>query len=172
MINFNSKVIVLSLSLFLSVVSCRKNENFSDTPKLEWRSHEIVDDPSTNRREILLTVYFTDGDGDIGRDNTNNLDPCNVNSYDLRIKYFEQVSGSLVEITPNDTCLFFHNIIPNLTPEGQNKTLEGDLITTFSYLAYPENANVDSVRFDFQLFDRNGNVSNMLSSPMIFIPEL
>jgi len=166
-----SKVIVLCLGLSILLSSCRKNEQFSNTPRLEWRSAEIVDDPSTNRREILLTVYFTDGDGDIGRDDPDNLDPCDEESYDLKIKYYEKVAGSLVEVLPDGNCLFFHNIIPNLTPEGQNKVLEGDIITTFSYLAYPENAGVDSVQFEFLLLDRKGNASNVLSSPLVFIPE-
>ncbi len=162
--------VTLSFSLLMIIISCRKNTEFPDIPMLKWKSAKIVTDEGFIEK-INLTVFFTDGDGDIGREDLDNLDPCKIESYDFRIKYFEKVNGSFIEIFPRNPCLPFHNIIPNLTPDGQNKTLEGDLTTTFSYLAYPENAGIDSVRFNFQLFDRDGNESNILTTPVIVIPD-
>ena len=54
------------LGLFFT--ACERNQSFSDVPLLEWRKAEFrfVGDSADNRRVLDLTVYFTDGDGDIG----------------------------------------------------------------------------------------------------------
>lgn len=152
------------------IVGCAKNDQFDDTPHLEWLDHEIVLEEG-NRRNIILTSYFTDGDGNIGSDSSESDCPP-VETYDLFVSYFEKVGDSYVEITPPDTCQRFHTFLPDLMPEGQNKTLEGEISATFSYLAYPENADVDSVKFELQLKDREGNESEIVSSDAIFIPPL
>lgn len=174
MIKKLSKILFCPLLAILLLQGCGKGKKFNTTPHLEWRGAEIVDSEG-NRREILLTTYFTDGDGDIGRETTDS--PCDVDSYDFLIRYFEKVNGSFKEIqpksmTPPDDCQPFHNVLPNITPEGQNKTLEGELTVTFSYLGFPQNGSqVDSVRFELQLVDRGGHKSEVVTSPSIFIPE-
>lgn len=153
----------------LFIFSCRKASDFPNTPDLTWIAHEIQDEAATNRRSIQLHVFFTDGDGDIGLPEGQPYDTCDKDGYNLQISYYEKVGGSFVEILPQDPCLPFHNIIPEIEV-GQNKVLEGDLYTTFSYLSYPENPNVDSVRFELVLVDRAGNRSDIAASPSIFIP--
>lgn len=155
----------------LFTFSCRKSEKFPDTPSIEWVSHERI--PASGvPEEIVCNLYFTDGDGDIGSANKGAFDTCNTDAYDLYIRYFEKSGGEFVEIFPKDTasCLYFHQKLPDITPEGQNKILEGNLFVPFVYLGYPEKANVDSIKFEIILKDRAGRKSNVLTSPPIFIP--
>ena len=174
----NSTKILLLIGLGLAFTSCEQNQKFVDQPNLQWRSAEVkyLGDSADNRRVIDLTVYFTDGDGDIGREdlNTGN-DTCLLENYDqflsrfdLFIYYYERVNGQYQEILPSDSCLPFHNILPNLTPIGQNKTLEGDITTPFDYSNYPLNAT-DSIKFELQLIDIAGNESIRVISPAIGI---
>ncbi len=175
LLSMNYKFSKIALSVLLAgmlFTACRNPDKFSDTPHLEWRKAEYAEGEG-NTREILLTTYFTDGDGNIGRDKA--TDPCEASSYDLLIQYFEKVNGAYKEIFPKATtppdCLLFHNVLPNITPEGQNKVLEGEITVVFSYIGYPENNNVDSVKFALQMVDRAGNKSGIVESPSIFIPE-
>ncbi len=158
-------VVLLTVSM-----ACRKSGSFSDTPFLEYRSHAFENESGTNRKTYTLTVYFTDGDGDIGLLDNTPLDSCNENAYNFLIRYFEQVGGVYEEVLPVDSCLPFHNIIPNITPEGQNKTLEGDIIAAFPYSGLPQNST-DSIKFEFVLIDRAGNRSPAISSGAIALEE-
>lgn len=176
--------------LLLMAMSCKNDENFAPTPKLEWRSGAFMNDEDTlsQRRFVELTVYFTDGDGNIGHfENEEVQNSCDANEYDLLIRYFEQTNGMYKE-EPFDTtiipvfndrgqvvdstfeCLTYHVILPDLMPEGQNKNLEGEIITDFDYSGFPRNPNADSIRFEIQLLDRDRNRSNIVISPAVAIP--
>lgn len=176
--------------LLLMAMSCKNDENFAPTPKLEWRSGAFMNDEDTlsQRRFVELTVYFTDGDGNIGHfENEEVQNSCDANEYDLLIRYFEQTNGMYQE-EPYDTtiipvfndrgqvvdstfeCLTYHVILPDLMPEGQNKNLEGEIITDFDYSGFPRNPNADSIRFEIQLLDRDRNRSNIVISPAVAIP--
>lgn len=170
-----TKILLLSSLLGLMLTSCEQNDKFDDQPYLEWRdaSFRFLGDSSSNRRVVDLTVYFTDGDGDIGRADQNFSDTCDLSNYqalleryDLFIYYYEKVNGQFREILPGDSCFPFHNILPDLEPTGQNKTLEGEITTPFDFANYPEN-NTDSIRFELKLIDRAGNESARIIGPSI-----
>lgn len=164
--------ILLYIFLLTSILaSCKKDKTFPDTPGLKWLDHEMVPE-SGPIDEIVLSLTFTDGDGDIGSGSENAYDTCNSQSYDLFIRYFEKVNGNYTEVFPVDTssCLYFHQRLPDITPEGQNKILEGTINAPFVFLGYPSHANVDTIKFEAVLKDRAGNKSNIASSPGIFIP--
>lgn len=170
-----TKITLLAgLFLFLAA-SCEQDQKFADTPNLSWRNatFRFLGDSAANRRVVDLKVYFTDGDGDIGRADEGASDTCDLANYsrfleryDLFIYYYEQVNGQFVEILPADSCFPFHNILPNLEPTGQNKTLEGEITTPFDYANYPEN-NTDSIRFEIQLIDRSGKSSPRIMSSSV-----
>lgn len=154
---------------------CRPDDRFEEVPYLEWRNAELrfVGDSADNRRVMDLTVYFTDGDGDIGKEGLEQDSICDLKNYDqfldrfdLFIYYYEKVGGEFREIAPLDSCFPYHNILPDITPEGQNKTLEGDITTPFDFANFPIN-RTDSVRFEIVLEDRSGNRSNRIVSPSI-----
>lgn len=167
--------ILLSIGILSSLIACEQDQKFVDEPFLQWRTYNVryLGDSADNRRVIDLTLYFTDGDGDIGREGMSSSDSCNqkdydrfLERYDLFIYYYERVNGQYQEIPPIDSCLPFHNILPDLMPTGQNKTLEGDITTPFDYANYP-NFNTDSIRFEFMLRDRGGRESKRIVSQAI-----
>lgn len=166
------------LAVLLTLAGCEPPEKLPKVPSLSWKSAEVrvLGDTLAGRRVIDLTVHFTDGDGNVGSDELSFPDTCRLDDYDtflerfdLYIYYFEQVNGQMVPIPPADSCLPYHNILPNLTPEGQNKTLEGDITTPFDYSNFPRN-NADSIQFELRLEDRDGNSSERISSPAIAVP--
>ncbi|WP_417601146.1 hypothetical protein [Owenweeksia hongkongensis] len=167
------KILLCALFLVLTYVGCKKDKAFPDTPNLKWDDYEIMPENGPID-EIVLNLAFTDGDGDIGSGSQNAYDTCNSQSYDLFIRYFEKVGGSYQEVFPVDTtsCLYFHQRFPDITPEGQNKILEGNIYAPFIFLGFPSNANVDTIKFEVVLKDRAGNKSNVATSPGIFIPPL
>lgn len=166
MTNRFSKIVLLGV-LAATIIGCKDPDDFSDTPFLEYRGFELVPDPDPNivRPTLIHELYFTDGDGDIGDRLSLNGDSCSIDNYDIRSKYFRQVNGTFIEITPVDTCTPFANHIPDLTPTGTNKVLEGTIFNPFDLFT----PGPDSVKFEFVLVDRAGNSSNIVITPSLII---
>lgn len=165
---------ILILAVLTGIFSCAPDDKFEDVPYLEWDEAEFIEeeDTTSNRWYVKVSLYFTDGDGDVGfEQNVQDTGACDTNNYDLFLRYFEQVDGTFVEQFPDDPCQPFHNALPYLTPEGQNKTLEGYIKSPFDYSGFPKN-NTDSIKFEVYITDRAGHSSNVVSSPSIFVPEL
>ncbi len=165
-----SKILFCGLML-LPFIACKKNAQFSDKPFLEYKAYRFVNsqDTTTNRRSIEFTIYFTDGDGDLGSDDEPK-DSCDTSINNFFIRYFEKVGTNFVEVQPRDSCLPFDSRIPDITPGGSNPVLEGDIITFFDYSGFPANTDVDSIRFEFKAIDRAGNESNVSVTPSIPAP--
>lgn len=150
--------------------SCRKNKTISDQPTLEYRGYEENTYDNGLVDNFLFELFFTDGDGNVGFEgDIGSIDDCDSSSYNLFIRYFEKTDGVYQEVFPADSCSPFHNILPDLTPEGQNKTLEGNIFANFIYSAYPTSLEVDSVKFEFKLEDREGNETAWVSSDPIAV---
>ena len=149
------------LTLFFA---CKKREEFSDIPYLEFTKYEIKDsiDALGNITKLCeLHLFFTDGDGDIGLFEEDTIAPFD---YNLFINYFEMKNNSLQQIidTLNPP---YHIRIPNLTPTGQNKSLKVDL----KYDVDITYRNSDTIKFELKLFDRALNESEWVSSSLIIL---
>ena len=161
--NASSKIIlfIVLLTLFFA---CKKREEFSDIPYLEFIKYEIKDsiDALGNITKLCeLHIFFTDGDGDIGLFEEDTIAPFD---YNLFINYFEMKNNSLQQIidTLNPP---YHIRIPNLTPTGQNKSLKVDL----KYDVDITYRNSDTIKFELKLFDRALNESEWVSSSLIIL---
>lgn len=158
------KLGIASLLLTIGFYSCDKDKDFPETPHLEFREYEPL-----APGKVTMRCYFTDGDGDIGSlpDNV----PQNDTSFnceaapDVTVLYQELVNGVW------STELLLTKCSYSLTPQGQDKALEGDILFNLDVpslldlqIDRPHN---DSVRYGMRLRDRNGNVSNEVFGPLI-----
>jgi hypothetical protein len=166
-----SPKIVFPLVCLALLYSCKPDENFDDKPFLEYRGYESEPDadPSSGRVDLTFELYFTDGDGDIGTseqagDNASCEEILALNN--LFVKYFQQIGGAFVELSPPDSCVPYAASIPDITPTGSNPTLEGNIFYQFDPTFSPPN---DSIRFEFILVDRSGKESNIATSPSLLI---
>jgi len=142
--------------------ACKKSEQFSDIPYLEFRKYQLKDsvDALGNIAKICeLHLYFTDGDGDIGLFDEDTIAPFD---YNLFVNYFEAQNDSLQQINVSPP---FHIRIPNLTPSGQNKSLKVNLKYDMD-LTY---RNSDTIKFELKLFDRALNESDWVGTGLIIL---
>jgi hypothetical protein len=163
--NASSKI-VLFIVLLTLFFACKKSESFSEIPYLEFTKYELKDsviDALGNSSDLYkFYLYFTDGNGDIGLSKNDTIHPYEFN---LFVNYFEMHQDSLILI---DLTSPYHIRIPNLTPTGQNKSLKGDIV--WDVVFFPQdtiNRKSDTIKFEFQLFDRALNKSEWVSSPLI-----
>lgn len=159
----------------LMIFSCKKSQTFEDTPYIEYRKFEQLKNAEGKDSIGILHFYFRDGDGDLGLQARDTFPPFNKEGdhyYNFIISYFEKQQGEWVKIAPpppfpgGDT-VSNSSRIPYLTPEGQIKTLEGDLFmelfTNNPFSPY------DTIKYEFSIEDRALNRSNQESTPEIVL---
>jgi hypothetical protein len=155
------------MTLLLTAVllsGCRKFEEYPPEPEIGYNNYILLINPETNISEKgLLSITYRDGDGDIGLEQSDTLFPFQRNGefyYNLRVRYFEQQNGILVELPYN-----FSGRIPPLIPKDQKKAIKG--IIEYEMDIYDPTSSYDTIQFQVQLIDRALNISNEVSTPLI-----
>ncbi len=160
-----AKVAVLG-AVAISVAGCFPKEQFPVEPRITMKSFEQFGDSAS------LTISFTDGDGDIGLTATDLQPPFDTGStyfHNMFLEYEELQNGEWVRPT---LSIPFYYRIPNITPTGQNKVLEGDIavaLKPWPVFPAPPGSSNDTIRFSVQLVDRAINLSNIEFSPEVII---
>lgn len=158
----------IGLAFALMLSSCLQTTEFPPEPEIEFESFELIDSTDVLGNPIQIckvTIGFTDGDGDIGlrpSDTTGRFSPDSLFYNNLLIDYYEEENGQmqLIELEPS-----YSGRIPYITPPGQNKQLRGSI----EYDMDISFRNSDRIQFDIRLADRDFNVSNTVSTPVIVV---
>jgi len=169
-------LILFSLGLLL-FAKCSKFEDYPVEPKIEYTNFILLlNQQSGIIEQGVLSISYTDGDGDIGLDPGDTLAPFNYGSeyyYNMIIDYYEKQNGKwelvpLVYQNPetgkNDT-LTFSVRIPSLTPTSGNQAIKG-IIQDTMYIYNPL-SEFDTIKFSVSLIDRALHKSNTVETPPI-----
>lgn len=153
-----AKVALAFAALSLLLAGCLKTEKFPVEPAISLEGFGYVGD------SLTLSINFTDGDGDIGLGQDTYLEaPFNDGSFyynNLHCDAEKLVNGVWV-----DQGLPYHYRTRVLTPDGQNKALEGRIDLVFSGIIIPPLFLNDTVRMRVRLWDRALHESNTLVTP-------
>ena len=148
------------------VFACTQPPDYPDEPVITFKSmtkNTLVQGsligPTSD--SLLMTISFTDGDGDLGEESSQIRPLSNIYLIDQRI---------------NDTLL--PQTIPFIPVQGAGNGISGDI----SFVVYPscciylgqacevfEEYPVDTLRYSILIQDRAGNFSNMIESDPIFL---
>lgn len=175
----NAKVARLGRTLtFLSIpvlmAGCLKKEEFPDEPILTFKSVEQVveeiPDPGQTTiygHFIYVTVDFTDGDGDIGLDETDTQSPFGTgeaHNFNTNCIFERQEMGVWTDV---------QSVIPGrikrISPSGQDPTLNGEIRWKVGPYPGPRQGLPpilagDTMRVSMWLEDRSLNRSNTVTS--------
>ncbi len=159
------RVFVLFL-LLAAIFGCIKKEEYPIEPQISFGSYGVLPDVNGNDSIGVLTISYTDGDGDIGLYSYDSLEPYKYNYF---LKFLEWRNGSFQEVQLADTSFTFNSRIPILTPEGKNKNIRGD-ISMFLELYYAFMAlKSDTIAFEVYIQDRALNRSNVMQTPAFLV---
>ncbi|HSH67009.1 MAG TPA: hypothetical protein VLB84_14755 [Bacteroidia bacterium] len=165
---------IICILLFIAVIGgigCIKEKQFPFQPIIEFREFVNYVGSGNTVDSADCVIHFTDGDGDVGLAKEDTVSPPN-----LRLKYLykNMADGKFYPLDAIDSTaamdtLFFDYRIPNITPDGQYKALDGIIKAKFrtSPVFYPGHK---VVKFEIVLSDRAGNKSNMVTTNEINIP--
>jgi len=149
----------------LAIASCGKIQTLPPEPHIEYTSFTLFDTTDLLGNKIMggrLNFYFEDGDGDLGLavpDKTEEADTIN-----LFVTLYRMNDGKISPAPANDPFKPTGFRIPYMERTGQNKILKGDISVIFFYLFYSKE---DTIRYDFKIKDRAGNLSNTVSTSVI-----
>ncbi|HEX2616533.1 MAG TPA: hypothetical protein VHL57_03270, partial [Flavobacteriales bacterium] len=116
-----------------------------------------------------VVISFTDGDGDIGLDQSDTLGdfaPGHLFFHNLFVDYYQWQNGAWVL---QDFTLPLYYRIPVITPTGQNKALEGDIAVALKPYPVLPGSEGDSIRLNVRIADRALHMSNEVESGTIVV---
>ena len=159
---------ILPALLAVLLVSCLKREEFPPNPLIEYSEFVKYGTDSAN-----FVFTFTDGDGDIGLDEgdtTGSFAPGQPYYYNFVMTYYyKDASGNFVPYDANpatpgvmDTLMYRYRI-PDITPEGQNKVLDGEM--RIKLLAPYYGLGHQVYKYDAYIYDRSLQKSNVIITP-------
>ena len=166
----NAKIRVVILTVFslylLGLISCQEKVEYPIVPYIEFQDFSFLMNADSVVERGLITIYFTDGDGDIGLTDEDSIAPYD---YNLFIDYFEYQNGLWNKVTNELTgdTINFHGRIPVITPDGQNKNIKGTIEDTLFLNVFSER---DTFRYEISLRDRALHESNTVISPVFVMP--
>lgn len=148
------------MCIIVLLSSCLKGTEYPLEPEIEFISMSFADSTAPMLGGPMyigvITIGFTDGDGDIGgfqNDTTINMFVSQINI----------VNGE--HLSPIDKSY----TIPYVTPEGQNKSLKGEIDIELFFLPFEI---ADTAMFEVYIEDRSKNKSNIISTPVVVISDL
>lgn len=154
-----NKTIVI-LGCLLGFFACIKPPSYPIEPVIEFvgLSKNVIQQSTLNEDSITINFTFTDGDGDLGDNDSINIFVTDTRqdfiANKFRIPYIPPegaangISGEVSIVTYSTCCIF---------PDGQVPCTPSD--------TYP----VDTLTYKIQIRDRAGNLSNFIETPPILV---
>lgn len=165
-----AKLGIFGLLLTGLIFGCEKNNCEIVSPTLEFKSFGVVDSVGA-----LLTLGFTDCDGDVGLTDADTFGQFHVDStfhHNLFLEYYEMENGVWFkwdDLGPPLDPPFYYRI-PDLRSDNPKKKLEGDIQVKLEPFYYIPFSPRDTFKFTIRFVDRALNWSNEVETPMMVKP--
>lgn len=175
-----AKIGFLLLATMLCIGSCSEDPNFPREPKIRVKSLVFVGGNDSLSGKLLLTLYFEDGDGDLGLDNSDTTFPfqpdynstrvpTNPNYYniDLDFQFFDRTSQTFVRCEQLAECGLPQSIFdlydgrfPVLNDKSRPRPISGELTYTIESILLRQTLLRKTLRLRAIIRDRALNTSN------------
>ena len=145
--------ILLIIGSATVLLGCIKDDNFDIVPILNFEEYTVYSDNDNNVDSALFKFLFTDGDGDLG-----SVDSTEFNCFLMYEEKNGDSTTTFPEIMPREYSL------PNLTPNAQDKNIEGSISLILKPAPIFNIATDSAYRYRCYVIDRAGNSSNIIST--------
>ena len=177
------QLIHLALLLFGMTLlsSCWNEPDFDDTPKIQYLGLSPFRrlPPSSRvgggeRDSIVISLKFTDGDGDLGVNSPRNKADSAIyystfkewGNYEINVLRLLNNKFEVLNLPENKVLVF-----PRLTKIGTKGAIEGTLDFRQVFY-YSRNAKILPVKFQIKIRDRALRVSNVIETDTVRVPIL
>ena len=174
-------LVILALSL-IALLGCQEKMEYPIEPKITYEGLSyIMDADSTLTGEVVLSIGYTDGDGDLGLDDADTLYPFGPNDphyYNLIVDYLKWNGSTFVETpllswnpqTQSYDTVSFNARFKRLVFNDEEIAISGTI--DYSMMVYNPLSPNDTIKFRIHLIDRALHESNTVETDMIsFAPS-
>jgi hypothetical protein len=154
----NSALFLLFGILF---ASCIRQNSYPVEPHIAFVDFEKIDNETGKDYEGILTISYTDGDGDLG-----NLD-AKDSTTNYFIIYQEKQNG--VYVTIDELIDMFNASLPRFISSNKKQSIDGTIERRLIF--YNQFSTFDTIRFECWLVDRAKNESNRIFTPEIIVKK-
>ena len=172
------KTITILFAILIAMAACKKKVEYPIEPKITFDGLSyLMNADSTLTGEVILTIGYTDGDGDLGLDDADTLYPFGPNDphyYNLIIDYLKWDGTAFVE-TPLlswnqqsqsfDTVSF--NALFKLPVFNDEENAISGIIEYTMMVFNPLSPN-DTIKFRAHILDRALHESNTIETDAIW----
>lgn len=156
-----SLIVLISFSLLM--FSCVEEKNYPVKPHIEYKSFVKTNNDSTG----IITLEFTDGDGDIGLSESDTLAPYDSTYfYNFFLYPFKYTNGQYDSV---DTSIPYHGRIPKLENVEPGESIEGEIEMEIDIYSMDLFIPADTVAFDIFIVDRALHHSNTIRTLPIIL---
>ncbi len=146
------------LALFF-LIACAKKPKYADVPAISFKSFNVI-----NNDSALMTIAFSDGNGDIGADNTQTKNlfmtyyykDTTTNNY---VAYYDNVT--------NDTLRVAYSI-QKPSDAYKNKPISGEISVIMG--TYRHSKRIKHFKYVIYILDNAQNKSNIVTTPDLYVP--
>ena len=170
-------IIILILAL-VTLAGCQEKMEYPVEPNIAYRGISyLMNADSTLTGEVVLSFDYTDGDGDLGLDDSDNSYPFGANDpyyYNLIIDYLKWNGTSFVEtpllswnqMTMSYDTISFNGRFKRLIDGDEEKAIRG----TINYTLTLQNplSPTDTVKLRVHIIDRALHESNTIETDAIW----
>lgn len=156
------RYILVTGVLFTFFISCEKFEEYPIEPHIEYNDFAVVRNQEGKDSLGLISISYTDGDGDIGLKASDTLPPYQANFF---ISIYGLIKDTLHKI-PNTN---FYYRIPVLTPNSASKAIKGTIEVEIELYKTIPFLDPDTVAFEMYIMDRALHKSNVVMSPQFVL---
>ena len=158
--------VVTLLATVLALAACQEKIDFPIEPQITYNGFlYLIDADSTLTGEGILSIDYTDGDGDLGLDDTDTVSPFGIGDpyyYNLLIDYFRWDGSQFVADT-----LHFNARFKRLSTTDEPKAIFGT-IDNRMMLRNPLHPH-DTFQLQIRIVDRALHLSNtVVTEPLCF----
>jgi hypothetical protein len=164
---FKIAILLFFISMFVS--ACREKESYPPEPILTYSGFTMFQTPDGADSFGVMTISYTDGDGDLG------MYPNDSNP-NFFVAYYKMVDGILkIGTRYNPTTgeidtINFNARIPMLVPPYYTSWIKGEIEDTINPISDPTSQKpYDTIMFEAYVVDRSGNKSNTVQTPLIVV---
>lgn len=173
--------VILSFLLFV-LASCQEKMEFPIEPHITYQGMAyVIDADSTLTGEVVVSIGYTDGDGDLGLDDADTLYPFGPNDphyFNLIIDYLKWDGSQFVETpmlswnqqTQSYDTVSFNARFKRLVFNDEEADISGTI--DYKIMVYNPLSPNDTIKFRFHLIDRALHESNSIETDAIsFAPS-
>lgn len=166
---FLRNCLLLSSAFVVVFAGCKKADEFPIEPVITFKSLTTVKNAQGYDDHAVLEISFTDGDGDVGLDESEYNIPPYTGEYkdNVHILCYQDSlgTGAWTRLSQFDDLGY----TALLTPDGNIKSIHGDIKKDPIFLPHPrQNCHL---RYEVYIYDRALHKSNVITTSEIIITK-